>query len=133
MLWFTDILKKSGKIENWKFFFISIFGKIEIKSDGTPWRPTVHVRDVSNAYIAGLEAPKNLITNRSFNVGIQGGNYTVRELAEVAQKLVPGSTLSFTGEHGIDSRTYKVGFKRILTELRDYFKPEHDNVYQKLL
>ena len=99
-------------------------GKIEIKSDGTPWRPTVHVRDVSNAYIAGLEAPKNLITNRSFNVGIQDGNYTVRELAEVAQKLVPGSTLSFTGEHGVDSRTYKVGFKRILTELRDYFKPE---------
>ena len=48
------------------------------------------------------------------------------KLAETAKKLVPGSTLFFTGEHGSDSRTYKVGFKRILTELKDYFKPEWD-------
>lgn len=101
-------------------------GKIEIKSDGTPWRPVVHIKDVSNAYIAGLEAPTNLVANRSFNVGILNGNYTVRELAEAAQKVVPGSVLTFTGEHGSDARTYKVGFKRILTELKDYFKPEWD-------
>ena len=101
-------------------------GKIEIKSDGTPWRPVVHVKDVSNAYIAGLEAPAGLVANRSFNVGIPNGNFTVRELAEAAQKVVPGSILSFTGEHGADARTYKVGFKRILTELKDYFKPEWD-------
>ena len=101
-------------------------GKIEIKSDGTPWRPVVHVRDVSSAYIAGLEAPENLVANRSFNVGIMNGNYTVRKLAETAQKLVPGSTLLFTGEHGSDTRSYKVAFKRILTELKDYFKPEWD-------
>ena len=99
-------------------------GAIEIKSDGTPWRPVVHVRDVSSAYIAGLEAPAELVSNRSFNVGIPNGNYTVRELAEAAQKAVPGSTLKFTGEHGSDARTYKVGFTRILTELKDYFKPE---------
>lgn len=103
-------------------------GKIEIKSDGTPWRPVVHVRDVSNAYIAGLEAPAELIANRSFNVGIPNGNYTVRALAEAAQKAVPGSTLKFMGEHGSDTRTYRVGFKRILTELKDYFKPEWDLV-----
>lgn len=101
-------------------------GKIEIKSDGTPWRPVVHVRDVSCAYIAGLEAPAALVANRSFNVGIPNGNYTVKELAEAAQKTVPGSTLNFTGEHGSDARTYKVGFSRILTELGDYFKPEWD-------
>jgi nucleoside-diphosphate-sugar epimerase len=86
----------------------------------------VHVRDVSSAYIAGLEAPAEKVANRSFNVGIPNGNYTVRELAEAAQKAVPGSTLEFTGEHGSDARTYKVGFKRILTELKDYFKPEWD-------
>ena len=99
-------------------------GKIEIKSDGTPWRPVVHVRDVSNAFIAGLEAPETIVANKSFNVGIPNGNYTVRELAEAAQKAVPGSTLKFTGEHGSDARTYRVGFKRILTELKEYFKPE---------
>ena len=98
-------------------------GKIEIKSDGTPWRPVVHVRDVSSAFLAGLEAPKELVAGRSFNVGIPDGNYTVRDLAEAAQKAVPGSILTFTGEHGSDSRTYKICFKRILNELKDYYKP----------
>ena len=98
-------------------------GKIEIKSDGTPWRPVVHVRDVSSAFLAGLEAPKELVAGRSFNVGIPDGNYTVRDLAEAAQKAVPGSLLTFTGEHGSDSRTYKISFKRILNELKDYYKP----------
>ncbi|MBL79555.1 MAG: UDP-glucose 4-epimerase [Nitrosomonadaceae bacterium] len=98
-------------------------GKIEIKSDGTPWRPVVHVRDVSSAFLAGLEAPKELVAGRSFNVGIPDGNYTVRDLAEAAQKAVPGSILTFTGEHGSDSRTYKISFKRILNELKDYYKP----------
>lgn len=101
-------------------------GKIEIKSDGTPWRPVVHVRDVCSAFIAGLEAPEALVANRSFNVGIPNGNFTVRQLAEAAQRSVPGSTLVFTGEHGKDSRTYQVSFKRILTELKDYFRPAWD-------
>lgn len=101
-------------------------GKIEIKSDGTPWRPVVHIKDVCSAFITGLEAPENLIANQSFNVGIENGNYTVRELAEAAQRAVPGSTLTFTGEHGKDARTYKVSFKKILTQLKDYFKPEWD-------
>lgn len=101
-------------------------GKIEIKSDGTPWRPVVHIKDVCQAFIAGLEAPKNLVANESFNVGIQNGNYTVKELAEAAQRSVPGSSLIFTGEHGKDARTYKVSFKKILSALKDYFKPEWD-------
>lgn len=98
-------------------------GRIEIKSDGTPWRPVVHVRDVCDAFIAGLEAPVALVGGRSFNVGIPNGNFTVRDLAEAAQRSVPGSTLIFTGEHGVDSRTYRVSFQRILTELRDYYRP----------
>lgn len=99
-------------------------GKIEIKSDGTPWRPVVYIKDVCQAFIAGLEAPKELVANQSFNVGIENGNYTVRQLAEAAQEAVPGSELVFTGEHGPDSRTYKVSFKKILTILKDYYKPE---------
>lgn len=101
-------------------------GKIEIKSDGTPWRPVVHIKDVCSAFIAGLQAPKNLVAGESFNIGIENGNYTVRNLAEAAQRSVPGSLLVFTGEHGKDSRTYKVSFKKILTQLKDYFKPEWD-------
>lgn len=101
-------------------------GKIEIKSDGTPWRPVVHVRDVCAAYLAGLEAPKELVGGRSYNVGIPNGNFTVRELAEAAKRSVPGSELIITGEHGKDSRTYRVSFNRILTELKDYYQPQWD-------
>lgn len=101
-------------------------GRIEIKSDGTPWRPVVHVRDVCSAFISGVKAPKKLVAGRSFNVGIPNGNFTVRDLAEAAQRSVPGSTLSFTGEHGSDSRTYRVSFQRILTELKDYYQPQWD-------
>lgn len=101
-------------------------GKIEIKSDGTPWRPVVHIQDVCNAFIAGLIAPKEIINKRSYNVGIKNGNYTVRDLAEAAAYSVKGSELIFTGEHGSDSRTYKVSFQRILTELKDWYKPSWD-------
>lgn len=100
--------------------------KIEIKSDGTPWRPVVHIQDVCAAFIAGVEAPRELIAGRAFNVGIPNGNFTVRQLAEAAQRAVPGSQLVFTGEHGGDSRTYRVSFNRILTELKDYFSPSWD-------
>ncbi len=103
-------------------------GKIEIKSDGSPWRPVIHVRYVSNAFIAGLVAPAELVSGEAFNVGIYNGNYTVRELAEAVQEVLPASELIFTGEHGSDSRTYKVSFNKILTVLADYFHPEWDLV-----
>jgi nucleoside-diphosphate-sugar epimerase len=101
-------------------------GRIEIKSDGTPRRPVVHVRDICSAFIAGLEAPADLVANRSYNVGIPNGNFSVRELAAAASRVVPGSTVVFTGEHGSDSRTYRVSFARILSELREWYKPEWD-------
>lgn len=96
---------------------------IEIKSDGTPWRPILHIKDLCNAIIACIEAPTKIITNKAFNVGIENGNYTVKDIAEAAQKAVPGSKLIFTGEHGGDSRTYKISFNKILNELKDYYKP----------
>ncbi len=101
-------------------------GRIEIMSDGSPWRPIVHIKDVCSAFIAGIEAPSSLVSGRAFNVGVPNGNFTVREIAEAAQKAVPGCDLVFTGEHGSDSRTYKVSFSRILTELSDYYNPEWD-------
>jgi len=101
-------------------------GKIEIKSDGTPWRPVIHVNDVSQAFIAGVEAPIELINNESFNIGIFNGNFTVKQLADAAQQVVPDSTITYTGEHGSDSRTYKVSFNKILTRLNNYFQPIWD-------
>ena len=100
-------------------------GKIEIMSDGSPWRPVVHVKDVCSAFIAGLEAPASVVSGRSFNVGIANGNFTVRDIAEAAQRSVSGSELIFTGDH-TDPRSYRVSFKRILIELKDYYKPEWD-------
>ena len=100
-------------------------GKIEILSDGSPWRPVVHIRDVCKAFIAGLEAPSDLVSGESFNVGIQNGNFTVRELAEAAQRSVPGSKLIFLNRH-TDPRTYRVSFKHIMSKLKDYYKPEWD-------
>lgn len=100
-------------------------GKIEILSDGSPWRPVVHIRDVCQAFIAGLEAPADLVGGKAFNVGIPNGNFNVRDLAKAAQRSVPGSDLIFLNEH-TDPRTYRVSFKRILSELHDYFQPKWD-------
>lgn len=100
-------------------------GRIEIMSDGSPWRPIVHVKDVCSAFISGLLAPKNILNGKSFNVGIENGNYSVRDLALAAQQVVPGCDLIFKNEHE-DPRTYKVSFNRIFTELSNYYKPKWD-------
>ena len=99
-------------------------GRIEIKSDGTPWRPVVHVLDVCQAFLAGLTAHLSLVQGRSFNVGIPNGNFSVADLAVAAQQSVPGADLVYTGEHGKDARSYRVSFERILSELREDFKPD---------
>ena len=96
--------------------------KIEILSDGSPWRPVVHIRDVCEAFLAGLEAPSALISGKAFNVGIENGNFTVKDLAIAAQDAVPGSELHITNEH-TDPRTYKVSFNRIFEVLGDFYKP----------
>ena len=101
--------------------------KVEIKSDGTPWRPVVHIRDVSQAFIAGLRAPKEIIGGRSYNVGVPHGNYQVKELADHARRAVPGSRLSFLHEvRSEDERTYRISFENILRDLGDCYKPEWD-------
>lgn len=100
-------------------------GKIEILSDGSPWRPVVHVKDVCQAFIAGLEAPAKLVGKKAFNVGIPEGNFTVRDLAEAARRSVPGCELVFLNQH-TDPRSYRVSFKRILSELKDYYQPKWD-------
>lgn len=96
---------------------------IEIKSDGTPWRPMSHIRDITAAFIAVLEAPAELVKNQVFNVGTNDNNYTVKELAIAAQSAVQGCGLTFTGEH-TDPRSYRVSAEKILSILKDYYKPQ---------
>ena len=96
-------------------------GKIKIMSDGSPWRPMAHVEDISAAFLAGLKAPLNLVHNQAFNVGRNSENYKIRDIAETVKKTVRHSRVEYTGEHGSDSRTYRVNFDKIKT-LKD-FKP----------
>lgn len=88
-------------------------GKIEVHSDGTPWRPVVHILDLCEAFRLALEAPASVVNGRTYNVS--GGNYTVRQLAEAAQ-AVAGGEIVYTGE-ATDRRSYRVNSKRIEMEL----------------
>jgi nucleoside-diphosphate-sugar epimerase len=99
-------------------------GCIEIKSDGTPWRPVVHVEDVCAAFIAGLKAPALIVNGRAYNVGVPNGNYTVKDLAEAAARAIPNAKVIYTAEHRSDSRTYRVSFDRILSELKEWYRPK---------
>ncbi len=98
-------------------------GKIKIMSDGSPWRPLIHIQDFSQAFIAALKAPKKLVHDQVFNVGHNSENYQVRELSDAVKSVIPNCLVEYTGEHGADTRTYKVDFTKINTILKDYFKP----------
>lgn len=92
-------------------------GKVLVLSDGTPWRPIVHVGDVVTAFLLGLQAPREVVHNRAFNVGSESENFQVRDIAEVVAATVPGSTVEIVGQSGPDSRSYRVSFARIQEEL----------------
>jgi nucleoside-diphosphate-sugar epimerase len=83
-------------------------GKILIKSDGTPWRPVVHIEDICAAFIAVLSAPREKVHNQSFNVGRTDQNYRVSELAEIVRQTVPGCVIEYAPGGGPDKRCYRV-------------------------
>ena len=70
-------------------------GLVHLKSDGSPWRPMVQIQDISRAFIAALQAPRELIHNQAFNVGINEENYRIRELAEIVKETVPGCRVEY--------------------------------------
>jgi nucleoside-diphosphate-sugar epimerase len=88
-------------------------GRVYIKSDGTPWRPIVHIRDIVAAVIAALEAPRETVHNQTFNVGRNDENYRVRELAEIVAEIVPGCRVEYAPGGGPDLRCYRVNFDKI--------------------
>lgn len=98
-------------------------GSVLLKSDGTPWRPIVHVEDISRAYIAALEAPRELVHNEAFNVGLTTENYRIRELAEMVQDIVPNCRVEYAADAGPDNRCYRVNCDKIARTLHG-FKPQ---------
>ena len=88
-------------------------GEVLMRSDGTPWRPLVHVEDVSRAFLAVLEAPREKVHGEAFNVGSTSENYQVRDIARIVEEVVPGSRLAFAGDAGPDRRSYRVAFEKI--------------------
>jgi len=100
-------------------------GRVFIKSDGTPWRPIVHIEDISRAFLAALEAPRDLIHNQAFNVGRSEENYQIRELAEIVMETVPGCTIEFAADAGPDKRCYRADFSRI-AKILPAFQPKWD-------
>jgi nucleoside-diphosphate-sugar epimerase len=100
-------------------------GLVYLKSDGTPWRPIVHIEDISRAFVAVLDAPRDVVHNEAFNVGRTEENYQIREIAAIVVDVVPNSRLEFAPEAGPDKRTYRVNCDKIQRVLPE-FKPQWD-------
>lgn len=95
-------------------------GKVHIKSDGTPWRPIIHVEDVSHAFCIILKAERNLIHNQAFNVGLSSENYQIRGLANIVRETVPGCQIEYAPDGGPDKRSYRVDFSKITRTLPEF-------------
>jgi nucleoside-diphosphate-sugar epimerase len=95
-------------------------GRIYIKSDGTPWRPIVHIEDISRAFIAVLNAPREVIHCEAFNVGQTEENYQIRDLAEIVGETVPGCRIEYAEDGGPDTRCYRVDFSKIKRVLPEF-------------
>jgi nucleoside-diphosphate-sugar epimerase len=94
-------------------------GRIRIMSDGTSWRPVVHVQDIARVFAVALVAPRDAIHNQAFNVGATGENYQVRELAEIVRATVPGCTVEYAADAGPDPRSYRVDFSKLTRTFPD--------------
>ncbi len=98
-------------------------GEVHLKSDGSPWRPIVHVDDIALAYVATIEAPREDVHLQAFNVGQTSENYQIREIAEIVRDVVPGSRVGFAEGAGPDVRNYRVDCNYISRKLHN-FKPQ---------
>lgn len=111
-----------------------VSGEVRIMSDGSPWRPLIHVEDIARAFMAVLEAPEERVNQQTFNTGINEENYQVSEIARLINSVVPDSQVRITGEHGSDSRSYRVDFskiQRMLPEFRPAWRLQ-DGIHQIL-
>lgn len=95
-------------------------GEVLIQSDGTPWRPLVHVEDIAGAFLSVLHAPRELVHDEAFNVGASSENYRIRDLAEIVEEVMPGTHASFAAGGGPDKRSYRVDCSKIAAVLPDF-------------
>jgi nucleoside-diphosphate-sugar epimerase len=100
-------------------------GKVLLKSDGTPWRPIVHIEDIARAFLAALAAPAEAVRACALNVGRNDQNFRISEIAEIVKETVPGCEIAFADDAGPDKRNYRADFTRIAEVLPD-FRPEWD-------
>jgi len=98
-------------------------GKIMMKSDGSPWRPIVHIEDISRAFAAVLEAPRELVHNQAFNVGVTEDNLQIRDIAKIVGQTVPNCQIDFADGASPDTRNYRVNCDR-LPAVVENFQPQ---------
>jgi nucleoside-diphosphate-sugar epimerase len=94
-------------------------GQVRLQSDGTPWRPLVHIEDISRAFLAVLEAPRELVHDEAFNVGRAEDNVQVKDIADLVRDAVPGSTVTLAEDAGPDLRNYRVDFSKLAATFPD--------------
>lgn len=95
-------------------------GQVHLKSDGSPWRPIVHIEDIARAFVALLEAPRDTVHNRAYNVGVPGENFRIREIAQIVKETVPGSQIGFAEGATPDKRNYRVDCSLLPTAVPAY-------------
>lgn len=98
-------------------------GAVYIKSDGTPWRPLVHIEDIARAFLAGLEASREVVHDQAFNVGRNEENYRIREVADLVEEIVEGSAVTYAEDGGPDKRCYRINCDKLMETLPAY-RPE---------
>jgi nucleoside-diphosphate-sugar epimerase len=92
-------------------------GRVLLKSDGSPWRPLVHVEDVCHAFVTVLAAPREAVHDQAFNVGRDGENYRIRDVAEIVERALPESSIEYAEGAGPDPRCYRVDFGKVRRSL----------------
>ena len=96
------------------------YGEIRIQSDGSPWRPLIHCRDIARAFAAFASAPKEVVHAKAVNVGGNDENYQVRDVGDQVRRLIPSAKVVYTGEVGADPRNYRVNFDLLSKVLPDF-------------
>jgi len=114
------------------------YGEIRIQSDGSPWRPLIHCRDIARAFLAFAEAPRDVVHDRAVNVGANEENFQVRDVGDQVRRLMPSASVAYTGEVGADPRNYRVRFD-LLNRLLPGFKLQYslatgmEELYRKMV
>jgi nucleoside-diphosphate-sugar epimerase len=100
-------------------------GKVMLKSDGSPWRPIVHIEDISRAFLAVVTVPRERVHAQAFNIGRNDQNYRIRDIAQIVKETVPGCEIAFADDAGPDKRNYRADFSKVIRLLPE-FQPEWD-------